>query len=436
MKRIAILGGGTAGTIMANRLAKLYRREIAAGTARVTVVDESDTHVYQPGLLFIPFGGYQPDQIVRPRRPTLADDVELVRAAIERVEADHDVVHLKDRPPLAYDALVVASGTRLAPEETEGMLDEGWRTKVFDFYTLEGATALRDALERFEGGRLVVNITDMPIKCPVAPLEFTFLADAYFRKRGIRDKVDLVFVTPLDKAFTKETCAKALAYLLTEKRIRLVKEFNTGRVDGKAGELVSYDDRVERFDLLVTIPLHTGQDYVGRSPGLGDSLNFVPTDPHTLQAKRKPNIFAIGDATDLPSSKAGSVAHFQSEVLTPNVHRFLAGRPLDPGCDGHANCFIETGMGKALLIDFNYTVEPLPGMFPFKAGPLHLLRESRFNHLGKLAFRWVYWNLLLPGRDIPGIAPQMSMTGKVPLAHAETYLRKHVRGCCPAEATV
>jgi len=436
MKQIAILGAGTAGTIMANRLAKMFRRDIARGDMKITVVDESDRHVYQPGLLFIPFGDYTPRQIVRPRRPTLSDRVEYVQASIDRVEPDSDVVYLDGAPPISYDALVVATGTKLAPEETEGMLDEGWRTKVFDFYTMEGATALRDALERFDGGRLVVNITDMPIKCPVAPLEFTFLADAYFRKRGIRDKVDLVYVTPLDKAFTKETCAKALTYLLTEKNIRMVKEFNTGRVDGAAGELVSWDERVERFDLLVTIPLHGGQDFVGRSPGLGDSLQFIPTDPNTLQTKRKPNIFALGDATDLPSSKAGSVVHFQSEILAPNIRRYLDGEPLDPGFDGHANCFIETGDSRALLIDFNYEVEPLPGHFPTRAGPLRLLRESRFNHLGKLAFRWVYWNLLLPGRDIPGVAPQMSMVGKVPLAEAETYLRKRVRGCCPAEANV
>jgi sulfide:quinone oxidoreductase len=412
MKRIVILGGGTAGTIMANRLARTYRPELENGSVKITVVDQDDRHVYQPGLLFVPFGGYTPEEIVKPRGGQLAHGVEYLRAEIDRVEPNLDAVYLKDGPPLSYDVLVVASGARLAPEETEGMLGDGWRTKVFDFYSLEGATALRDALTRFEGGRLIVNITDMPIKCPVAPLEFAFLADAYFTRRGIRDKVRITYVTPLDKAFTKETCAIALGHLLGDKGIELVTEFSTGRVDGAAGRVVSWDDRTVDFDLLVTIPLHVGQDFVGQSPLLGDSLHFVPTDPHTLQAKRKPNIFALGDATDLPSSKAGSVVHFQAEVLAPNVQRFLEGRPLDPGCDGHANCFVETGFGKALLIDFNYDVEPLPGKFPFAHGPLSLLKESRLNHLGKLAFRWVYWNLLLPGRNILGIKPQMSMTGK------------------------
>lgn len=418
MKRIVILGAGTAGTIMANRLAKMYRRQLGEGSMQITVVDQNDSHVYQPGLLFLPFGEYTPDQIVKSRRSQVTDRVEYLQAGIDRVEPDRDVVYLDEGRPLSYDVLILATGARLAPEETEGMLGTGWRSKVFDFYTLEGATGLRDALARFTGGRVVIDIVDMPIKCPVAPLEFAFLADAFFTRRGLRDKVDITYVTPLDQAFTKATCARTLSHLLTDKGIRLVTEFATGTVDGAGGRLVSYDERVMPFDLLVTVPLHVGQDYVGRSPGLGDSLKFVPTDPHTLQAKRKANIFALGDATDLPSSKAGSVVHFQAEILAPNVRRFLSGEPLDPGFDGHSNCFIETGFDKALLIDFNYEVEPLPGKFPFALGPMTLLKESRLNHLGKLAFRWAYWNMLLPGHDIPGIAPHMSMAGKRPIAAA------------------
>jgi sulfide:quinone oxidoreductase len=419
MKRIAILGAGTAGTIMANRLAKMYRRELKQGAMQITLVDQDDHHVYQPGLLFLPFGEYRPEQIVKSRRAQLNPDVKYIQGSIDRVEPDRDVVFLANGRAIAYDVLIVATGTRIAPEETEGLMGDGWRTKVFDFYTLEGATALRDALARFPGGRVVIDIADMPIKCPVAPLEFSFLADAFFTRRGIRDQVHLTYVTPLDSAFTKPTCARTLTHFLGEKGITLVTEFAAGSVDGAGGRLVSFDGREVEFDLLVMVPLHVGQDYVGRSPGLGDSLKFVPTDPHTLQAKRKVNIFALGDATDLPSSKAGSVVHFQAEILAPNIRRFLDGEPLDPGFDGHSNCFIETGFEKALLIDFNYKVEPLPGKFPFALGPMSLLKESRLNHLGKLAFRWAYWNMLLPGYDLPGIAPQMSMAGKRPLPPAE-----------------
>ena len=258
----------------------------------------------------------------------------------------------------------------------------------------------------------MVNVVENPIKCPVAPLEFAFLADWFFTRREIRDRVTITYVTPLDGAFTRPVASAALAHLLREKGIELVTEFNAGRVNGEAGELVSWDDRVVPFDLLVTVPLHAGAEFVTRTPGLGDDGGFVLTDPHTLQSRRSPNIFAIGDATNVPASKAGSVAHFEAGVLCENVRRFLADEPLAPDFDGHANCFLETGFDRALLLDFNYDTEPLPGRFPFSFGPLPLLKESRVNHLGKLAFRWAYWHLLLPGRDLPGIGARMPTAGK------------------------
>jgi sulfide:quinone oxidoreductase len=252
----------------------------------------------------------------------------------------------------------------------------------------------------------------MPIKCPVAPLEFAFLADWYFTERGIRDRVDLTYVTPLDAAFTKPVASEHLAGILDEKGIRLVTEFATGEVDGADGRLVSWDERELPFDLLVTVPVHGGAPYVVRSEGLGDALGFVPTDPATLQSSARPNVFALGDAAALPVSKAGSVTHFEAEVLTENIVRFLAGEELEASYDGHANCFIETGFGRALLIDFNYETEPLPGRFPNALGPLPLLREARLNHLGKLLFQWLYWHALLPGRGIPGIPAAMPTSGK------------------------
>ena len=424
MTRIMILGGGTAGTMLANRLRRLFDHEVSAGRTTITVVDPDDQHVYQPGLLLLPFGIYQPDQLVRSRRRQLHPRVTSVEAAVDRVETAENRVYLGSGATLDYDVLIVATGTRIAPEETEGLTGPGWQERVFDFYTLDGATKLHDALERFDGGRLVVDIVDMPIKCPVAPLEFAFLADDYFTRRGIRDRVTISYVTPLDSAFTKPNCARALTHLLHDKGIELVTEFNAGRVDGEAGILASWDEREIPFDLLVTVPLHAGAEFVTRSPGLGDDLGFVLTDPHTLQAKAAPNVFAIGDATNIPASKAGSVAHFEAEVLTENIRRYLAGLEPEPEFDGHANCFIETGHHKALLIDFNYDVEPLPGRFPFPvAGPMSLLEESRLNHFGKLAFRWVYWNVLLPGRDIPAVEARMSMRGKDPVVTA-TALQK------------
>jgi sulfide:quinone oxidoreductase len=408
MKRqIVILGGGTGGTMTANRL----RRRFGVEDAEIHVVDRDDRHVYQPGLLFVPFGLAQVEDIVRPRRRQLRNGIVFHETEVDSVAIERDEVVLVDGSVLPYDVLVVATGVRLLPEETEGMTGPGWNERVFTFYTPEGADHLQRALEEFDGGRVVVNLVDMPIKCPVAPLEFAFLADWFFRERGLREKIELVYATPLDGAFTKPIASQRLAGLLAEKEVELVTEFNAGEVDGVGGKLVSYDGRELDFDLLVTIPLHGGAPYVERSPGLGDALGFVPTDKRTLQTQAKPNVFALGDATDLPTSKAGSVTHFEGEVLSENIARFLSGQELDSAYDGHANCFIETGFHKALLIDFNYETEPLPGHFPSGVG-LPLLRESRLNHLGKLMFQWVYWHALLPGREIPGVGPAMPTAGK------------------------
>jgi sulfide:quinone oxidoreductase len=402
---ICILGAGTGGTLTANRL----RKEVP--DARITVVDENDRHVYQPGLLFVPFGLAHPDEIVRPRGAQLHAGITYVRSAIDHVEIGTNHVHLTNGDVLDYDVLVVATGARLVPEETEGLLGPGWMEKVFTFYDLEGAAALGAKLAQFDGGRLVVDVVDLPIKCPVAPLEFCFLADWYFHERGIRDRVHITYATPLDGAFTKPVASEQLGGMLAERGIELVTEFNTGEVDGAGGRLVSYDEREVPFDLAVVIPVHSGAEYVGKSPGLGDTLDFVVTDPHTLQSQAARNVFAIGDAANLPASKAGSVTHFEGEVLVENIRRFLDGEELSASYDGHANCFIETGFHKAMLIDFNYDTEPVEGHFPGTVGA-PLLKESRLNHLGKLMFQWFYWHGLLPGRDIPGVTPDMPTAGK------------------------
>ncbi len=402
--RIVILGAGTGGTLTANRLDRFYGDE-----AEIVVVDRDDRHVYQPGLLFVPFGLEEPEGIVRSRRAQLRPGIEFRLAEIDRVETATNTVHLRDRASLPYDVLVIATGASLLYEETEGLRGPGWGESVFGFYSVEDAAALRDALDSFERGRLVVNLIDMPIKCPVAPLEFCFLADWFLRERGVRSEIEITYATPLDAAFTKPVAASHLGGMLAEKEIALETEFATGRVDGEAGKLISWDEREIPFDLLVTIPPHGGASFLARSPGLGDELGFVPADIHTLQSRAADNVFAIGDAASLPTSKAGSATHFEGETLSANVQRFLAGEGLEGSYDGHVNCFIESGFHKALLIDFNYEVEPLPGRYPEPhVGPLPLLRESRLNHLGKLAFQSLYWHMLLPGRDIPGVGARMS----------------------------
>ncbi len=411
--QIVILGGGTGGTLVANRLQRVY-----GDAAQIVVVDRDDDHLYQPGLLFVPFGLAQPGDLVRSRQAQLHSGIRFVLADIDHVDHGAQAVHLADGPPLPYDVLVIATGASLLAQETEGL---SWGDTVHSFYSLESALALRDALERFQHGRLVVDIVDMPIKCPVAPLEFCFLADWHLRERGIRDDVQLTFITPLDAAFTRPVAAEQLGELLARKGVALQSEFATGQVDAPTGRVISFDEREVAFDLLVAIPVHGGADYVARSPGLGDPMNFVPTDPHTLQSKAAPNVFAIGDATNLPTSKAGSVTHFEGETLVHNVRAFLAGEPLEGSYDGHANCFVETGFHKALLIDFNYDVQPLPGRYPNPhLGPLPLLAESRLNHLAKLAFQSLYWHALLPGHDLPGISAQLGHGEPSPTTGAAT----------------
>jgi sulfide:quinone oxidoreductase len=321
-------------------------------------------------------------------------------------------VHLTNGRVLEYDQLIIATGVTPRPDQTPGLDDsDEWQKSVFDFYTYEGTTALAKKLATWEGGRLAISIVDMPIKCPVAPLEFAFLADSFFTDKHMRDRVEIVYVTPLPGAFTKPIASKRFGGMLDDRKITLEPDFMLERVDADRRTLVSYDEREIEYDLLVTVPLNMGAEFVARS-GLGNELNLVPVDKHTLLSKKHSTIFALGDANDIPASKAGSVAHFEIDVFIDNFLEHIADKPMTGSFDGHANCFIETGHGKAMLIDFNYETEPLPGKYPVPGvGPMSLLKETKVNHMGKLAFRWAYWNVLLPGRPMP-LAADMSMAGK------------------------
>ncbi len=407
MKQLLVLGAGTAGTMAVNKL----RPRLSPDEWEITVVDSEPDHHYQPGYLFIPFGTYEPADVIRPKSQLIADGVELLMGEVDVVKPGEALVVLSDGRELVYDQLIIATGTHPRRDQTEGLDGDQYGITIHDFYTLEGATRLAEVLDGWEGGRLVVNIVEMPIKCPVAPLEFIFLADAFFTERGLRDRVELTYVTPLDGAFTKPVAAKHLGDMLERRAITLEPDFMTMEVDGERNMLVSYDDREIPYDLLVTVPVNMGAEFVERS-GLGDELNHVEVDKHTFLSDDHDNIFALGDASNIPTSKAGSVAHFAVDVFVGNFLQHIAGRPMTGSFDGHANCFIESGHGKGLLIDFNYDVEPLPGKYPLPGiGPFSLLKETEANHWGKLMFKWTYWNVLLPGRELP-IAAQMSMAGK------------------------
>jgi sulfide:quinone oxidoreductase len=408
MKKLLILGAGTGGTIMANKMRKKLTRQ----EWDITVVDKQMTHYYQPGFLFLPFGYYRKKDIVKPSLSFFPDGVNVVNSEIERIDAAENNVILANGTKEEYDVLIVATGTRISPGDTPGLQGALWQKSIFDFYTIEGAEALASYFSTWSGGNLVINIADNPIKCPVAPLEFAFYADEFFTRKGIRDSVNITYVTPMSGAFTKPIAAKTLGSLLEKKNINLVSDFFLGEVDNENKKILDFGGREIAFDCLVSIPLHTGDPAIMKS-GIGDEFGFVKADKNTLRSTLHENIFVIGDAGNYPASKAGSVAHFQADVLEKNILDFINGRPLSASFDGHSNCYIETGFGKGILIDFNYTVEPLPGTYPLSLiGPFSLLRESRLNHFGKLLFKWIYWNILLKGRKLP-VSDHMSMTGKI-----------------------
>ena len=341
MKKLLILGAGTGGTIMANKMRQALERD----EWDITIVDQFKTHYYQPGFLFVPFGKYTRKDVVKPKNNFIPIGVNLIIEPIEKIEAAKNEVVLQNGKVLFYDYLIIATGTRIVPEETPGLKDKLWHKSIFDFYTIEGAVALADFFKTWQGGNLVLNIADMPIKCPVAPLEFVFYADAFFTERGMREKVTITYVTPLSGAFTKPRAAKVLGGMLEDKNIHIVPDFYTERIDNEKKVLVSYDEREVPFDVLVTVPVHKGDQLIERS-GLGDEMGFVKADKFTLQSVDFPNVFVIGDAGNFPTSKAGSVVHFQADILTENLMCAIENRPFTAEFDGHSNCYIETGFRK------------------------------------------------------------------------------------------
>ncbi|MDZ7831978.1 MAG: FAD/NAD(P)-binding oxidoreductase [Desulfobacterales bacterium] len=406
MRNIVILGAGAGGTIVANQL----RRELDDSDFQITIIDKDEQHHYQAGYLFIPFGIYSKQDVLRPKREFIPKDVDFVVDRVTGVEPDkRQVVTEKSR--YNYDWLVVSTGCRIAPEEVDGLM-ETWQETAFDYYTLQGALNLRRKLKYFESGKLVVNIADTPFKCPIAPIEFVFMADAFFTRNGVRDRVEIELVTPLDGIFTKPAATRELTRMAEKKNIQLRTQFTLSEVNGQSKTIVSASGEEVGYDLLVSIPPNMGDNSLIDS-GVADPMGFMRTDRHTLKSQDFDRIYVLGDVTNVPTSKAGSVAHYESYTVTENILREIEGYPPKSTFDGHATCFLASGYEKATLLDFNYTVEPLPGKFPFPGlGPFNLLSESLANYWGKMLFRWVYWNLMMPGNELP-LEPQMNLAGKV-----------------------
>ena len=375
--RIVILGGGVGGTLLANLLARKLKR----AEAEVTVVDETGRHAYQPGWLYLPFGEEQPRHLVKAERGLLHRRVRLVTERATRIDPAGQRVELADGEVLRYETLVVATGARLAPEAVPGFA-EG----AYHFYSEEAALSLKGALDAFAGGRLVIGVADIPYKCPPAPLEFAFKVEEYLAKRGVRDKTEIVYLSPINRVFTIESVSEFVTPMLEERGIRSETFFNTETIDPGAKRVTSLEGTKIDYDLLVMVPPHRGAEVVEAS-GLGDELGWLPTDRTTLQVNSQPAIFGLGDATDVPVSKSGSAAHFEAKVLAERlVARVRGANGHEPPLyDGHVLCFLETGHGQASQLVFDFAHPPQPPA------------PNRFHHYEKMLFNKVYWYIVPRG---------------------------------------
>ncbi len=384
MQRILILGGGVGGTLTANLLVRKLKRQIEKGTVEVTVVDLTGQHTYQPGFMYIAMGGERAEKLVRPERSLLDSRVQLVVGEVERIDEQSGTVELKDGLKLAYDQLVLATGSRIVPEALEH-----FDTEAHHFYSAEASLRLRQALDAFTGGRIVVAIAGMPYKCPPAPLEVAFLVEAEMRERGLRDKTEMHYCSPIGRAFTIESVSEMATPILEQKAIELHTFFNVEAIDPARKVVQSLEGEELPYDLLILVPPHKGAQVLmdsGIAPAPG---GWLPTDRNTLQVGGRANVYALGDATDLPLSKAGSTAHFEAPVVAERIAAAVLGREPEgkhASSEGQVMCFFEIGDGKGTLLQFDYEHPPKPP------------KPNRMWHLGKIVFNKTYWFTVPKGR--------------------------------------
>lgn len=372
---IVILGGGVGGTLVANLLARKLNRQ----QAHITLIDRTGRHIYQPGWLYIPFGGAPPEQLERSERSLLQRKVALVIGDVQTINRAERRIDMADGTSIPFDYLILATGARLAPETLPGY-DAG----AHHFYNAEAALRLHAALRDFQGGRILVGVADIPYKCPPAPLEFTFLLDDYLHQRGLRERSEIVYLSPINRVFTIESVSQFVTPMLEERGIHYELFFNTESIDPHARTISSMEGTTLNYDLLVLVPPHRGT-HVVLNAGLGDAQGWVPTDRETLQSKADPNIFVIGDATDLPVSKSGSAAHFEAKVVAQRIAAAVLHHTDDTRYTGQVMCFLETGRGQASQLVFDYTHPPQPP------------QPNQFYHYEKVLFNRAYWYLVPRG---------------------------------------
>ncbi|HEY7702940.1 MAG TPA: FAD/NAD(P)-binding oxidoreductase [Candidatus Limnocylindrales bacterium] len=384
MDRIVILGGGVGGTLTANLLVKRLRPRLKSGEVTITVVDQTGEHIYQPGFMYLAMGGERAANLHRPERALLDSRVSLVVGEVKKVDERRRMVHLLDGQRIGYDYLVLATGSRIVPESIDH-----FTTEAYHFYTAEAATRLRSALDAFDGGRIVIGIAGMPYKCPPAPLEVAFLIEAELRARGLRERSELHFCSPIGRAFTIETVSDMATPILENRGIELHTFFNVEAIDPTRKVVQSLEGEELPYDLLILVPPHKGAQFLidsGLAPAPG---GWLPTDRATLQVGGRPDVFALGDATDLPLSKAGSTAHFEAPVVVERISAAIEGREVDHGRGdylGKVMCFFEIGDGKGTLLQFDYEHPPKPP------------KPNQLWHLGKIVFNKTYWHTVPKGR--------------------------------------
>ncbi len=328
-KKIVVLGAGSGGTMMANKLRKQLDSDWS-----ITLIDRNNVHFYQPGFLFVPFDINKPSEIRRSRREFIKPGIDFVISEITGVDWDKQEIATATEGRFQYDILIMSTGCDIKIDEVEG-LEEGWGKDIHGFYRFGDCQELRKALKSFKGGKLVINIAEMPIKCPVAPLEFAFLADWYFHTREIRNKVEIEFVTPLAGAFTKPVATKILTAAMVEKNIKMTSNFSIGSVDHVNKKISSYDGTEVEYDMLVSAPPTFGSEVMIES-GIADPMGYIDVDKHTLQPKGYENVWVLGDGTNVPTSKSGAVTHFQGDVLEENVLAYINGGEQHARSDGHS----------------------------------------------------------------------------------------------------
>jgi len=395
MKRIVILGAGTGGTMVGARL----REKLEDSEWEITLIDSDELHYYQPGFAFLAFGIYKGRECIKYKRDLIPKGVNFILDNVVAVDSVNRKVE-GEKDYYSYDWLIIATGCQIAPEEIEGIMPD-WYGNVYDFYTYQGATKLAKRLENFESGRVVVCISEYPFKCPIAPIEFALMADWFFTSKGIRGKIELEFVTPLSGVFTKPEASKILGALTVERNIKVTPDFCLAHVNTQEKFMGCYRGTKIPYDLLVVIPPNVGAPFIENS-GLGDPMGYVYTDNFTLKAESCDRTYVIGDVANIPTSKAGSTAHYEVDIVVKNIINEIEGSEPESRFDGHATCFIASGFRKAILVDFDYDAEPRLGKFPFSTlGPFSSLKETSLNYWGKIAFKWLYWNQVLKGKGLP-----------------------------------